>query len=111
MMRRIVFLLVITFTPFFFPQHSFSQTASLHSIEVTDMDRKADPCNDFYDFANGTWRANNPIPASMVMWSRRWAAGEATKDVLNGILEDASKNAATAPPKSTERLIGDYYAA
>ncbi len=47
----------------------------------------------------------------MVMWSRRWAAGEATKDVLHGILEDAAKNAATAPPKSTDRLIGDYYAA
>ena len=42
---------------------SFAQTASLHGIDVTDLNRKVDPCNDFYEFANGTWRANNPIPA------------------------------------------------
>ena len=46
------------------------------------MDRKADPCTDFFEFANGAWRAQNPIPASMPRWSRRWAAGESTKDRL-----------------------------
>jgi len=88
-----------------------AQDKPLHGIDTSDMDRKASPCQDFYDFANGTWRANNPIPPSMVIWSRRWAAGESTKDVLRGILEDAAAHSSTAPPKSTERLIGDYYAA
>src|SRR5580704_2443553 len=88
-----------------------AQEKTLHGIDHSDLDRKASPCNDFYEFANGTWRAKNPIPASMVMWSRRWAAGEATKDVLHGILEDAAAKAPQEPPKSTERLIGDYYAA
>jgi len=110
MMRRIVLLTAITFTPFFLSQYSLSQTASLHSIEGTDMDRKADPCNDFYDFANGTWRANNPIPASMARWSRRWAAGESSKDKLKEILEAAAADK-SAPQGSTERLIGDYYGA
>jgi putative endopeptidase len=88
-----------------------AQDKSLHGIDTHDLDRKASPCNDFYDFANGTWRAKNPIPASMFIWSRRWAAGEATKDVLHGILEDAAAKAPQEQPKSTERLIGDYYAA
>src|SRR5580698_5294294 len=88
-----------------------AQEKPLHGIDVTDLDRKAAPCQDFYEFANGSWRAKNPIPPSMVIWSKRWAAGEATKDVLHGILEEASANAAGAPPKSTERLIGDYYGA
>jgi putative endopeptidase len=88
-----------------------AQEKPLHGIDVTDLDRKAAPCQDFYEFANGSWRAKNPIPPSMVIWSKRWAAGEATKDVLHGILEEASANAASAPPKSTERLIGDYYGA
>ena len=88
-----------------------AQNKPLHGIDVNDMDRKASPCQNFYDFANGNWRANNPIPPSMVMWSRRWAAGESTKDVLRGILEDAAAHSATAAPKSTERLIGDYYTA
>ena len=88
-----------------------AQDKPLHGIDVNDMDRKASPCQNFYDFANGNWRANNPIPPSMVMWSRRWAAGESTKDVLRGILEDAAAHSSTAAPKSTERLIGDYYTA
>lgn len=89
---------------------SFSQTDSLHGIDVTDLDRKADPCNDFYEFANGTWRANNPIPASMTRWSKRWAAGEASKDKLKEILEAAAADK-NAPKGSTEQIIGDYYGA
>ncbi|HWY55454.1 MAG TPA: M13 family metallopeptidase [Terriglobales bacterium] len=88
-----------------------AQDKPLHGIDVNDIDRKANPCQDFYEFANGNWRANNPIPPSMVMWSKRWAAGESTKEVLHGILEDAAAHSSTVPPKSTERLIGDYYGA
>ena len=88
-----------------------AQDKPLHGIDMSDLDRKSNPCQDFYEFANGSWRAKNPIPPSMVMWSKRWAAGEATKDVLRGILEDAAAHASSAPPKSTDRLIGDYYGA
>jgi endothelin-converting enzyme/putative endopeptidase len=46
----------------------------------------------------------------MVRWSRRWAAGEAVKDQLNAILDQAS--ARTDWPKgSVEQLVGDYYGA
>jgi len=89
---------------------TFAQSSSLHGIDVTDLDRKADPCNDFYEFANGTWRANNPIPASMTRWSKRWAAGESSKDKLKEILDAAAADK-SAPKGSTEQLIGDYYGA
>ena len=88
-----------------------AQDKPLHGIDLTDLDRKASPCQDFYEFSNGSWRANNPIPPSMVIWSKRWAAGESTKDVLRGILEEAAAHSSTASPKSTDRLIGDYYGA
>src|SRR5580700_9229765 len=103
-------LLVSLLSSLFLPQFLLSQSSSLHGIDLTDLDRKADPCNDFYTFANGTWRAKNPIPASMDRWSRRWAAGESAKDNLKEILEAAAadKNARQGSP---EQIIGDYYGA
>ena len=103
-------LLILTFSSLLFPQFSLAQSTSLHGIDLADLDRKADPCNDFYEFANGTWRANHPIPASMTRWSKRWAAGESSKDKLKGILETASADK-TAPQGSPEQIIGDYYGA
>ena len=79
-------------------------------IETGDLDRAVDPCADFYEFANGAWRAANPIPPSMVRWSRRWAAGEQAKDQLKAILDEVSSRSSW-PAGSVEQLIGDHYAA
>jgi hypothetical protein len=73
-----------------------AQDKPLHGIDVTDINRKAKPCEDFYEFANGNWRANSPIPPSMVIWSKRWASGESTKDVLHSILEEAAAHSSSA---------------
>jgi len=85
-----------------------AQSPARHGIDVADLDRNADPCSDFFQFANGTWRANNPIPASMPRWSKRWAAGETTKDKLKDILEASAKQS-NAPKGSIDQIIGDYY--
>jgi endothelin-converting enzyme/putative endopeptidase len=77
-------------------------------VQVGDIDRKVEPCNDFFAYANGAWRAQNPIPASMPRWSRRWAAGEANKDQLKIILEAAA--ATKAQKGSIDQLTGDFYA-
>jgi putative endopeptidase len=85
-----------------------AQAPAQHGIEVGDLDRKADPCTDFAQYANGTWHAQNPIPSYMDRWSRRWQAGEEAKDQLKEILEDVSKKS-DWPKGSVEQLIGDYY--
>ena len=88
---------------------AFAQ-APQKGVEAADIDRKADPCNDFFQYANGAWRAANPIPASMQRWSRRWASGELAKDQLKEILDDVSKKT-DWPKGSIEQQIGDYYGA
>jgi putative endopeptidase len=79
-----------------------------HAVQLTDLDRKADPCTDFAQYANGTWHAQNPIPAYMDRWSRRWQAGEEAKEQLKGILDQVSQRT-DWPKGSVEQLIGDYY--
>jgi endothelin-converting enzyme/putative endopeptidase len=87
-----------------------AQNSAQRGIEVSDLNRNVAACDDFFEFANGGWRAANPIPASMPRWSRRWAASESTKDKLREILEEvaASKN---HPKGSVEQLTGDFYSA
>jgi putative endopeptidase len=89
---------------------SFAQNGQQRGIYVEDLDRKADPCNDFFEYSNGTWRKQNPIPSYMDRWSRRWKAGEDAKDQLKTILDDVSSR--TDWKRGTvEQLVGDYYGA
>ena len=85
-----------------------AQNGAQHGIFTGDLDKKCDPCTDFAQFANGTWHAQNPIPAYMDRWSRRWKAGEDAKDQLKVILDEVSSRS-DWPKGSTEQLIGDYY--
>lgn len=87
-----------------------AQTASFKGIETGDLDRSVQPCDNFYEFANGTWRAQNPIPASMDRWSRRWQSGEQNKDQLRKILDEVSADP-NHPKGTPEQLTGDFYAA
>lgn len=87
-----------------------SQSSPQQGIQVGDLDQKVQPCDNFFAYSNGTWRAQNPIPASMDRWSRRWKAGEENKNQLQGILEKVShepNRKAGSPAQQT----GDFYAA
>jgi putative endopeptidase len=89
---------------------SYAQQTPLKGIETADLDRKAAPCDNFFDFSNGSWRAQNPIPASMDRWSRRWQAGEQNKDQLQKILDNVSTKHDLVQGTPAQ-LTGDFYAA
>ncbi|HEX3878293.1 MAG TPA: M13 family metallopeptidase [Bryobacteraceae bacterium] len=78
-------------------------------FDINAIDRKADPCVDFYQYACGTWIKNNPIPSDQSRWGRFGQLQERNREVLHEILEDAAKPAANRDPVTRE--IGDYYAA
>jgi len=79
-----------------------------HGVFLGDIDRKVDACDNFFDYANGAWRAVNPIPPSMQRWSRRWAAGEQSKEQLRSLLEDVSKRK-DWPKGTIDQQISDFY--
>ena len=82
----------------------------VHGIQPADINRNGDACTDFFDYANGAWRQQNPIPDYMDRWSRRWQSGEVNKEHVRDILTELS--AKTDWPKgSAGQLAGDFYAA
>lgn len=88
---------------------AWSDSTALRGVYAEDIDASVEPCDDMFQYSNGKWHRENPVPASQPRWSRRWQAGEIAKDQLRTILESASRS--NAPAGSSERQIGDFYAA
>jgi len=87
-----------------------ASAGAVHGIHPEDINRKGDACTDFFDYANGAWRQQNPIPNYMDRWSRRWQSGEVNKEHVRDILTELSaKN--DWPKGSAGQLAGDFYAA
>ena len=76
-------------------------------IETGDVDRTADPCTDFYAFANGAWRSAHPIPAGTQRWSRRLAAREANREQLKALLRELAARS-DRPRGTVEQQLGDH---
>ena len=81
---------------------------SMGGFDLNALDRKIEPCVNFYRFACGNWMASNPIPADKSRWGRFDLLGERTRDVLRSILEEAAKP--SSQRSALEQKIGDFYA-
>ncbi|MEX2485768.1 MAG: M13 family metallopeptidase N-terminal domain-containing protein, partial [Brumimicrobium sp.] len=78
-----------------------------YSIETEYLDKSVKPQDDFFQFANGTWVKNHPVPASESRWGSFNELDKANKVKLTEILNDALESDAE---KGTDlQIIGDYY--
>jgi putative endopeptidase len=80
-----------------------------HGVDLTILDKTCKPCEDFYNYSNGVWLKENPVPAAYPSWGRFNELAERNREQLHGILEGAAANS-KAPSGSNDQKIGDFYA-
>lgn len=78
------------------------------AINMEHIDTNAHPCIDFYQYAIGKWRENNPVPETESRWtSFNILAEKNRKKLLTILSEVAGKN--DAEKGSNTQLIRDLY--
>lgn len=77
------------------------------AFDLANLDRTADACVDFYQYANGGWLKRTEIPPTESRWGTFNILADRNNQMLKQVLETAEKS--KARPGSNERLIGDFY--
>ncbi|HEY3861066.1 MAG TPA: M13 family metallopeptidase [Verrucomicrobiae bacterium] len=78
------------------------------AFSTSYMDKSASPAADFYEFAEGQWVKDNPVPADKARWASFTQLAERNSFLIHQLLEDAA--AAHASKGTPLREAGDFYA-
>jgi putative endopeptidase len=89
---------------------SFAQSdkvpQSQSGVDLKAIDKSVNPCNDFYQYACGSWIKANPIPPDESSWGRFNELFERNQVILRNILEDSEQHQSRS---SIDQKIGGFY--
>jgi endothelin-converting enzyme/putative endopeptidase len=107
-MRSLFLLSVLAFVAIAnaFGQNAESTPRSQSGIDLTAIDKSADPCADFYQYACGNWLKNNPIPKEESRWGRFSELHERNQKILRQIADDSAAHTDRSP---LDQKVGDFY--
>jgi len=82
--------------------------AVVKSFDPAAIDKSADPCTDFYQYACGSWTKSNPIPSDQTRWMRSFVqVNERNRYLLWQELDTAAAH----PTSALEKQYGNFFAA
>ncbi len=80
---------------------------SKKDVLAANIDSTVNPADDFFDYANGGWIKNNPIPNDQSSWGIGQLVIEENQKRLRDITETAAK--ANAAEGTADQKIGDFW--
>jgi putative endopeptidase len=80
----------------------------VRGLDLSAIDKSADPCTDFYQYACGDWIKDNPVPSDQVRWARSFSLLQERN--LYELWQELAR-AATKPASPLEKKYGDFFAA
>jgi predicted metalloendopeptidase len=91
------------------PAQATSQAQAEVGFSIDNIDKSADPCVDFYQYACGNWLKRTEIPADQPGWISFTELYERNLVTEREILEKAAAGGSNRAP--IDQKIGDYYGA
>jgi putative endopeptidase len=94
---------------FFSYSKTFAQV-NVKFIDPSNMDLTIKPGDDFYNYANGIWIKNNPVPAKETRWGSFNQLRDFNINAVKVVLEKAAADKKALPGSVTKR-VADFYTA
>ncbi len=88
-------------------EDSQEEKSEFASIDIEYIDQSVRPQDDFFQFSNGKWLVENPVPPSESRWGSFNELEKSNNKKLIAILEDAKD--LSAHKESDMQLLGAYY--
>ncbi|MDG2454503.1 MAG: M13 family metallopeptidase [Bacteroidia bacterium] len=106
-MKKIAFLVLVAVLTAC-SQNPTSSEEKIVAFDTGFIDSTVNPCQNFYQYAIGGWRANNPVPETESRWMAFNILNEENRQKLLEIVDVVRQNL-SANKGTDEQMIRDFY--